>query len=82
MQLHIDVWGTSGHTHSFIKENLKDFHTGHPGMNRMKALMWSYVYWPGMDKDIENMVESCKNCTSVAKALPIKFNPWPKTNKP
>ena len=36
-----------------IKKILKDFHTGHPGMRRMKALMRSY--WPGMDKDNENM---------------------------
>ena len=34
-----------------------------------------------MDKDIENMVKSCKSCTLVAKAPPIKFNPWPKIDK-
>ena len=55
---------------------LKDFHTGHPGTRRMKALMWSYVYWLDIDKDIENMVKSCKNCASVGKAPPIKFNQW------
>ena len=56
------------------KKILKDFYTRHPGMSRMKALMRSYVYWPGMDKDIENMVKSCKSCASVAKAPPIKFS--------
>ena len=64
------------------KKILKDFHTGHPGMSRMKAFTWSYVYWPGMDKDIENMGKLCKSCTSVARASPIKFNPGPKTDKP
>ena len=34
-----------------------------------------------MDKDIENMVKLCKSFTLVAKAPPIKFNPWPKTDK-
>ena len=43
--------------------------------------MRSYVYWAGMDKDIENMVKSCKSCAAVAKAPPIKFNPWSKTDK-
>ena len=57
------------------KKILKDFHTGYLGMSRMKALMRSYVYWPGMDKDIENMVKSCKSCASVAKTPSIKFNP-------
>ena len=64
------------------KKILKDFDTGHPGMSRMKALVRSYVYWLGMDKDIENMVKLCKNCASVAKVPPIKFNGWPKTDKP
>ena len=43
--------------------------------------MRSYVYWPRIDKDIENLVKSCKSCASVAKAPPIKFNPSPKTDK-
>ena len=64
------------------KQILKDFHTGLPGMTRMKTLMRSYVYWLSMDKDIEIMVKSCKSCTSIAKAPPIKFNSWPKTDKP
>ena len=51
-------------------------------MSRMEALMQSYVYWPGMDKNIENMVKSCKSYASAAKASPIKFNPWPKIDKP
>ena len=34
---------------------LRDFHTGHPGINRMKSLMRSYVYWPKMDNDITDM---------------------------
>ena len=63
------------------KKILKDSHTRHPVMSRMKALTQSYVYWLGMDKDIENMGKSCKSCASVAKAPPIKFNPWPKTDK-
>ena len=78
----MDVWRTGGHTCSFNKEKFEKFLTGHLGMSRMKALMRSYVYWLGMDKDIENMVKLCKSCTLVAKAAPIKFNPWPKTDKP
>ena len=64
------------------KKMLKDLQTRHPGMSQMKALMRSYIYWPGMDKDIENMVKSFRSCASVAKAPPIKFNPWLKTDKP
>ena len=63
------------------KTILKAFHTWHSGMSRMKALMRSYVYWPGINRDIENMVKSCRSCASVAKAPPIKFNSWPETDK-
>ena len=35
--------------------------------------MRSYVYWPNMDKDIENIVKSCKGCALAAKTPPIKY---------
>ena len=62
------------------KRILNDFHAGHPGSTRMKSLMRSYVNWPNMDKDIENAIKSCKGCALAAKAPPIKFNPWLKTD--
>ena len=39
---------------------LRDFHTGYPGINRMKSLVRSYVYWPKMDNDITEMIEKIK----------------------
>ena len=59
------------------KQILKDFHAGHPGKNRMKS-----VYWPKMDLDISNMVDACKGSALVAKAPPITYKPWPKTDQP
>ena len=35
---------------------LRDFHTGHPVINRIKSLMRSYVYWPKMDNEITDMI--------------------------
>ena len=64
------------------KRILKDFYVGHHGNTRMKIMMHSYVHWPNMDKDIENAVKSCKDCTLAAKIPPIKFNPWPKPDLP
>ena len=40
----------------------RDFHSRHPGICKMKAFIQSYVYWQGMDKDIEDMVKTYKNC--------------------
>ena len=50
---------------------LRDFHTGHPGIKRMKSLMRSYVYWPKMDDNIRDMIEKCKGCALAAKAPPL-----------
>ena len=64
------------------KRILKEFHQGHPGIGCMKALMRSYTYWPNIDKDIEQVVKTYKGCQLAAKASPVKFTPWPKTDVP
>ena len=61
---------------------LKDIHAGHPWFTRITSLMHSYMYWPNMDRDNENLVKSCKGHTLAAKVSPIKYRPWPKTDQP
>ena len=34
-----------------------------------------------MDKEIKENVKSYKGCTIAAKAQPVKFTPWLKTNR-
>ncbi|XP_065086845.1 uncharacterized protein K02A2.6-like [Ochlerotatus camptorhynchus] len=38
----------------FRRQILKQFHHGHPGMVRMKSIARSFVYWLGIDNDIEH----------------------------
>ena len=35
---------------------LRQLHSGHPGITRMKAPGRSYAYWPNIDKQIEEYV--------------------------
>ena len=42
---------------SLRRRVLKQFHSNHPGTNRMKALARGYAYLHDMDKDIEGIVE-------------------------
>lgn len=56
-----------------LQIRMKDFHIGYSGIKRIITLMCSYVYWPIMDKDIKNMVDSCKGCVLTAKTPPITF---------
>ena len=48
----------------------EELHVGHPGIVCMKAIARSYVWWPGVDKDIENQVKTCKQCQSVKQVPP------------
>ncbi|XP_055604914.1 uncharacterized protein K02A2.6-like [Uranotaenia lowii] len=62
---------------------LRQIHCGHPGIQRMKRIARSYVYWPSIDADIENYVATWKPCASVAKS-PTKQQPlpWAKSTVP
>ncbi|XP_060118361.1 uncharacterized protein K02A2.6-like, partial [Heteronotia binoei] len=44
------------------KQVLEALHETHPGIVRMKALARSYVWWPGMDEEIEGWVRRCQPC--------------------
>ena len=43
-------------------EVLKKLHTAHQGIVRTKRRARCAVYWPGLSKDIEDMVERCDPC--------------------
>ena len=40
---------------------IDELHSGHPGISRMKSLARSYVWWPGMDADLESKVKTVIN---------------------
>ena len=41
---------------------LTELHEAHPGICRMKTLARSYVWWPGIDNEIEALVKGCAPC--------------------
>ena len=43
---------------------LHELHESHPGVVKMKSMAKSYVWWPSIDHDIENLAKSCSGCTS------------------
>ena len=65
------------------KQVLHQLHSGHPGMVRMKSLARSYVYWPGLDSQVEDIVRNCTHCATAAK-LPVKttLSSWPVPERP
>ncbi|XP_049291417.1 uncharacterized protein K02A2.6-like [Anopheles funestus] len=62
---------------------LTQLHRGHPGIQRMKALARSYVYWPSLDNDVQDVVATCPACAVAAKSPPHSAPaPWPKVSTP
>ncbi|CAA9999561.1 unnamed protein product, partial [Nesidiocoris tenuis] len=62
---------------------LSELHDGHLGIVKMKALARSYVFWPKLDKDLENLVRSCQECNLVARNPPrVSVHQWEKACHP
>lgn len=62
---------------------LKQLHDGHPGVVHMKQKARSFVFWRGLDSEIEKLVRQCNNCQENAKmprVVPLKL--WPEPEKP
>ena len=56
---------------------LKELRNSHPGTARMKNLARQYIWWPGMDREIENMVKSCNICQNTHHKPPsANLHPW------
>jgi hypothetical protein len=61
----------------FRKSVLDLLHVSHPGIVKMKALARSYVWWPGIDNDIEQLVKCCYGCQMQQKAsASVYLHPW------
>ena len=47
---------------------LKEIHEGHQGISKCTLRAKSAVYWPGMYKEIENMIGNCSACKEYENA--------------
>lgn len=69
-----------------LKESHDSRWAGHPGMERMYALLSRDFYWPNMWRDVEAYVRSCLICqmdkverkrpAGLLQPLPIPERPW------
>ena len=57
------LWGTRVVVPTPLRQQVLDLlHESHPGSTRCKQLARSYVWWPGLDVDIERTVSNCPAC--------------------
>lgn len=45
-------------------------HIGHPGATAMRSILRERVWWPRMDRGVEDFVRQCLSCTLVARKDP------------
>jgi hypothetical protein len=62
---------------------LQLIHSNHMGITRMKQIARKYVYWEGVNKDIENKVKECEHCQILRKDDQKKSDSsWPEAKYP
>ena len=67
----------------FRNHILLELHEGHIGIVKMKGLARSYVWWPGIDQDIESLAKKCQGCQKVQFEAPtVPLHPWEWPIKP
>ncbi|KRZ71620.1 Transposon Tf2-11 polyprotein [Trichinella papuae] len=78
------IWGNRVVIPDAQKQEVMDMlHQAHPGIVRMKCLARSYVWWPGIDNDIEQKVKRCTPCQESRNApekAPVHI--WEETDQP
>lgn len=78
------LWGTRVVVPTMLRAKvLEELHEVHPGVVRMKALARSYVWWPGIDQDVESTVKHCQTCqTSQSRPAAAVAHPWEFPTRP
>ena len=62
---------------------LLQLHEAHPGITKMKSLARLYVWWPGIDKEIEKSVKQCRKCQQTQVLPPsAPLHPWKWPSRP
>ena len=62
---------------------LEELHESHPGITKMKVLARMYVWWPGINADIERSVRLCHACQEVQSSPSLApLNPWKWPTRP
>lgn len=68
---------------SLYESALSLLHSNHMGIVKMKQLARQYLFWDGLNEDIERYVASCETCQTLRKDKPDKvYGEWKKTTFP
>ena len=68
---------------SLRERALREIHVSHAGVVRMKSIARLHVWWPSLDKEIENCAKQCVSCQENHKNPPkAQLHPWETATHP
>lgn len=59
------------------KELLEKLHGGHQGITKCRGLARQSIWWPGLSKQLEELIRNCKECLKAQRQRPQPLNPTP-----
>ena len=78
------LWGSRVVIPNDLRSSLLDeLHSGHAGSSKMKELARSYLWWPNLDRELEELTKSCPECLT-SRVAPTKavLHPWEWPTRP
>ena len=72
------LWGIRVVIHNKLQDRvLEELHDDHVGVVKMKALARSYVWWPNISGQLEELAKGCNGC-QLNQRIPTKapLHPW------
>ena len=75
------LWGSRVIIPPKCRERIvQELHESHPGKSRIKSLARGYMWWPGLDQQLEEQVRNCATCQQARNkpaAAPLHHWEWP-----
>lgn len=62
---------------------LRELHSEHPGIVKIKSIARRYCWWPGINHDLETIIRECANCNVVRNdPKTVTETTWEGTERP
>ena len=55
---------------------LEELHDGHLGVVKMETLTRSYVWWPNINAQLEELAKACSGCQQNSMPTKASLHPW------
>lgn len=79
----IVIWGIRVVIPQALRQNLlKSLHETHARIVKIKALSRQFIWWPNMDKEIEDITKSCSSCSNRPDPPSAPLHPWKFPERP